>query len=161
MRNFHVSEEDREELVQDVLLKVWKALPDFLYERERCRFRTWLATVTRNTALNFVNSAYSRNRKRLVDHGDEVIKLCSTDSVLDEREENEWRIFITRKAWDKVQALFDERYLIIYSKMLKGATASELAAELNVKEESVLRYRRKVQLAMSRELRSLNSELDG
>ena len=161
IRDFQVTEEDREELVQDVLLKVWKALPGFLYERERCRFRTWLARVTRNTALNFVNTAHSRNQKRAVDNGDEVIKLYSCDSLLDEREENEWRIFITRKAWTNVQQHFNERYITIYSEMLKGSSTTELAAELNVEEESVLRYRRKVQQAMNRELRSINSELDG
>ena len=40
IKNEGIEHEDNEELTQDVLVKVWKALEDFFYEPERCRFRT-------------------------------------------------------------------------------------------------------------------------
>jgi DNA-directed RNA polymerase specialized sigma24 family protein len=43
---------NREDLLQDIMLKAWKALPNFPYDERRGRFRGWLATVTKNTALD-------------------------------------------------------------------------------------------------------------
>ena len=48
---------DFEDLVQDVLLKLWKGLDS--YDKEKSKFRTWLSHVTRNTVLS-----YFRTKKR-------------------------------------------------------------------------------------------------
>ena len=40
VKQFSLNHEDCEELTQDVLVKIWKALGSFLYEPERCKFRT-------------------------------------------------------------------------------------------------------------------------
>ncbi len=44
---------DADDLTQDVLAKVARALPDFRYEPARGRFRAWLGTVTRNELRAF------------------------------------------------------------------------------------------------------------
>ena len=43
---------DVDDLVQDILLKVWKGLPGYEYRREKARFRTWFGTIIRNTVIN-------------------------------------------------------------------------------------------------------------
>ena len=56
-----LSPEDSEDLRQAVLLKLWKKLPDFEYDDSR-RFRSWLATVTRNTVVDYVRGASRGDR---------------------------------------------------------------------------------------------------
>ncbi len=157
---FSINNEDCEELTQDVLIKIWKALPDFLYLKKRCRFRTWLAKVTRNTSLNFLNSAKNRRSQDQVTSEDNMLLLgCSGE--LDEREEKEWQLFITRKAWTNIQDKFSSDHLEIYAKMLKGTSATTLAEQFKLEVNSVYKYRKRIQAAMNRELRALESELDG
>ena len=60
IRSFGVDMNTSEDLLQDVLVKVWKALPKFEYQNERCRFRTWLCVLIRNTTYNFFKSKANR-----------------------------------------------------------------------------------------------------
>ena len=52
-----------EDLQQEILLKVWKALQDYEEDPAKAKFRTWLAAVIRNAALNYMRS-YRNQQKR-------------------------------------------------------------------------------------------------
>jgi RNA polymerase sigma factor (sigma-70 family) len=53
-----LNEHDREDLRQDILVKLHKVLPGFKLDREgRGHFRTWLWAVTRNAAIDSVRRA--------------------------------------------------------------------------------------------------------
>ena len=54
LRGMNLSHHDIEDLKQQILLKVWKGLPNFKYEPHKHRFRSWLCTVTRNTARTWL-----------------------------------------------------------------------------------------------------------
>ena len=56
---FVFSRADREDLIQEVFLKVHAALPRF---RGEAKFETWLYRITVNTSINYVNKQ-KRNRK--------------------------------------------------------------------------------------------------
>ena len=47
---------DAHELLQDVLLQVYKYLPSFEYDQTKGRFRAWLQTVTKNQVAKFFRS---------------------------------------------------------------------------------------------------------
>ncbi len=51
------SRDDMDDLVQDVLVKLWKGLKT--YDKSKSKFRTWISLITKNT----VNSFF---RKKLV-----------------------------------------------------------------------------------------------
>lgn len=53
----HLKEDEVEDVRQDVLVKLWRVLPEFQLDH-RGRFRTWLWTVTRNVVIDWVR----RNR---------------------------------------------------------------------------------------------------
>ncbi len=51
----NLNEEEVEDVRQEVLVKLWRVLPDFQLDRQgRGRFRTWLWTVTRNVTIDWV-----------------------------------------------------------------------------------------------------------
>jgi len=45
---------DTEDLVQSIILKAWKNLPDFNYKPDSGSLRSWLKTITKNTVLSFL-----------------------------------------------------------------------------------------------------------
>lgn len=158
---YGVSHEDSEEIVQDVLVKVWKAMGEFLYERERCKFRTWLSRVVKNATINFLNLKKNKMKKMEVDDSENALKNFSSGNEVDEKAETEWKLFIANKAWENIQESFSDKVLEAYSFMASGNSAAETAAKFEIEENTAFRYRTRVKDAMSREIRRLNVEMDG
>lgn len=52
VRRFVVSHEDTDDLLQEIFVKVWAALPSF---REEAQLFTWLYRIATNETLNFLN----------------------------------------------------------------------------------------------------------
>ena len=50
-RRMELNHHDALEIVQLVLIKLWRKLPDFSYDNYRGKFRNWLYTVTANRVL--------------------------------------------------------------------------------------------------------------
>ncbi|MBL9127515.1 MAG: sigma-70 family RNA polymerase sigma factor [Verrucomicrobiales bacterium] len=48
VRRHGLSEEDSDDVVQEIVVGVAARLPEFRYDPERCRFKTWLLRVARN-----------------------------------------------------------------------------------------------------------------
>ena len=156
-----VRHEDAEELVQDVLVKVWKALDSFVYQPERCKFRTWLSRVKKNATLSFLDLKAQRNRAQNLDDGETHILSLATAPALDQSEETEWMIFIASRALENLRKVFSDLHLSCYTQTLEERSVEEIAEDLGIKENTVYVYRKKVQQAMSREVARLNAELDG
>ena len=158
---YGVNHEDSEELVQDVLVKVWKAMGDFLYVRERCKFRTWLSRVVKNATINFLSLKKNKMKKMEVNDSEGALQNFSSRNEIDDKAENEWKLFIANKAWENIQSSFSEKVLEAYSYMASGKSALEAAEMYEIEENTAFRYRKRVKDAMGREIRRLNVEMDG
>lgn len=161
LKKFEVSHEDCEDLTQDVLLKTWKALESFLYEPARCRYRTWLARVCKNTVLNFLELKRNKNKKLDLEDSTESLLKLSVNAEIETNEETEWKLFLANKAWVNISRSFKENQLKAYSLMIAGKSAKEAAEVCELKENTVYLYRKNVQTAMSIEIQRLSNELDG
>ena len=160
IKQFGINKEDTDELTQDVLVKVWKALPNFLYERERCKFRAWLSRICKNTALNFLNSKTNKQAQQTVSNTEDLLSLTSTNSPLEASVEKEWKLFIANQAWSSVRQQFSDLHLNIYSFMMEGNTAADTAKKFDIKENTAFIYRKSVQEAMTHSIKRLQHELD-
>ena len=161
VKQFSLNHEDCEELTQDVLVKIWKALGSFLYEPERCKFRTWLTRVSKNAASNFVELKRNKSQRMQLDDSYEHILKLSTPSQQETNEEVEWKMFIANKAWDNIQNRFYENQLQCYKLVASGKSVEETAEALDLKTNTVYVNRKKVQAAMNIEIQRLSLELDG
>ena len=54
VRYMKLNHHDATEIVQLVIIKLWKKLPTFKYDEHRGRFRNWLHTVTANQVKDFL-----------------------------------------------------------------------------------------------------------
>ena len=158
LKHHQVRHEDIKELQQDVLIKVWKALPDFIYQAERCRFRTWLSRVTRNHCLNFCNS---KNQRKIKAEVSDEYHEKSTQPEIDLIADEEWQVFIAEKAWSNIEKLFTDKQKEVFLLVSKGKHQSEAAEELGLEANTAYVYAKKVKDVYMREIRRLNAELDG
>jgi RNA polymerase sigma-70 factor (ECF subfamily) len=79
VRKMVVDHDDADDLLQEIFVKVWKALPNF---RQDAQLYTWLYRIATNECLGFLNS---RRRKFLLpmnDVGEELAAKLEADESL-------------------------------------------------------------------------------
>ena len=80
VRRFTLSHEDADDLVQDIYIKIWNALPGF---RGESGVFTWIWRIATNTALNFVAKAKLRSALSLSSYTAEADRLIDNDPWFD------------------------------------------------------------------------------
>jgi len=152
-----ISKDDVDDLVQEVLMAVWKSLPAYEYRPEKCKFRSWLKTVTRNTVVNFYRKDEKR-QKALEDIPPQAksLKLPEIDAIA----EREWKLHISRLAWDCIKDAFNEKTLQCYLLLADGIPATEVAERMDLKVNSVHVFRQRIREKLKSEIRRLNWELN-
>jgi RNA polymerase sigma-70 factor (ECF subfamily) len=140
---------DAQDLVQEVLLKLVRALPT--YQRgDKESFRGWLFRVTVNQCRDF------RRRKatRALAGAGGLPDVSDHDRV-SELEETEYRRLLVRRGLEVIRADFSETTFAAFTKvMVEGRSPADVAAELNLSVNAVF-------LARHRVLTRLRQELDG
>lgn len=162
IRRFNVGAHDSEELLQDVLVKIWKNISKFDAEKYECRFRTWLGVMIRNTVFNFFKSKASRNSRSNVNYDDIIGKLeLMTEAEVNIISEREWKNHIAKLAWEKLKASFSEQTQKVFEESIKSDISNaELATKFAISESSVRVFKMRVRKAMHKEIIRLNSELE-
>lgn len=162
LRNFGLSIEDCEDLLQEVLLKLWKALPTYNYEKDKCRFRTWLCVIIRNTVLNFHRSKSTKNKQKNTNFEDIVSKLeLISEAEIDRISEMEWKSYISNIAWENLKSEFSGVQCDVFEASLEEEDNSKLASVFQVAESSIRVYKMRIRKALCKEISRLNLELGG
>ena len=159
---FGVQTEDSQELMQDVLVKIWKNIGKYDREKYQCRFRTWLGVMIRNTVFNFFKSKATRNAQSNVSYDDIIGKL----ELISEAEVNriadiEWKNYITNLAWDNLKESFSELTVKVFEASIDTDLSNkEIAEKFGTSESSVRVFKMRVKKAMHKEIIRLNNELE-
>ena len=150
LKGMGVEFSELEDMSQSILLKLWKSLPDFEYKPEKGSFRSWLCTVIRRSVYN-----YFRDKKKT----SEIISEESVKADVEKIAEKEWMIHIATLAWDSIADEFSESVKETYIRLSNGELAEEIAKDLNISRGTVYVYKERVQKALRKEVRRLNTEL--
>lgn len=113
--------DDAENLLQDAFVKVWKNI--HRYDQSKGRLFTWLITICRNTALNFLRS-HENTRKTAIQDSEESV---STSGLIASPAETD-HIGIT----NLVSKLDDKHKAVINLIYFWGYTQQEVAEKLNL-----------------------------
>lgn len=142
-----VSEED--DLVQNILLKVWKGLPNYEYKKEKAKFRTWLSTIIRNTVYTHYNKMKGEDGKR------EKFKVMIdnvSESSIEEIIEREWYDYIANIAMEKVKEVFSGQAIEVFKMSLDEKNAKEISEKLGLTENTVYSLRSRVKRRLKQEI---------
>ncbi len=161
IRSMNISEHDSEDILQQVLINLWNSLPKMDCKKIK-RFRSWLSTVTKNCVTDFIRKR-TREANRLEKAGKDdtltylkAIRLPEIDNIA----EREWEIHLTNLALENIEPLFSGKAVEAFRLTLQGKSVEEIAAELDLKENSVYRLKNRVKERLIQEIRHLRDELE-
>ncbi|MCM8530938.1 MAG: sigma-70 family RNA polymerase sigma factor [Lentisphaeraceae bacterium] len=151
---------DMEDLVQSIILKAWKNLPNFDYRPDKGSLRSWLKTITKNTVFSFLkrkstseSSLDEIQEKSLINYNP------ITEAEIYECMDKQWEIYIANLAWENVKDEFGETVQQIFLKLSGGESIEQIAVNLEIKENTVYQSRKRVKSRLHREIRRLNYDL--
>lgn len=148
--------EERQDIIQNTLLKVWELLPSFEYDPQKGRFRSWLTRVTVNlmkvhlTKENRLEKAISEGK---VEANDEF------DESLQKEFEREWKSFIAQKAWEGISKQLNDVMRQVFELYMEGHENLDISEKLGVAESTVRVYQKRVREKFKFELSRLEREL--
>ena len=152
---------DVDDLIQEILIKIWKSLPEHEYNKERARFRTWLSRLIRNQVVDHMRSNQSRSKKHTAFFEKEVEgQKVVAEPAVEEIIEKEWEVYVVQLALKNIESLFSSRAIEAFTMSVDGKTAEEIAMHLGVKPNSVIKLKNRVKERLMVEIRHLRSELE-
>lgn len=151
IRGMKMGHHDAEDLVQGVMLAIWQKIPEFEYNPDRSKFRTWICRITRNKVVDYIRSSTSESNKL----NNFVLEESSLPEI-EQLAENEWKAHVTDKAWEIVQKSFQSNALDCFTLLKKGESVENIAQKLEISESSVYVYSKRVKDKLIREIRLLD-----
>lgn len=119
VRKFVCSHEDADDLLQEIFMKVWTALPSF---REDARLFTWLYRIATNESLNFLRKRRLRSVLSFEDFGDSLERKLDDDPYFNGDE-------VQRRLWKAVGRLPGKQkavFILRYFDEMKYEDMSEI-----------------------------------
>lgn len=152
---------DLDDLAQDVLIRIWKSLPNFTYDQDRAKFRTWIGRLIRNQVLDHIRTTERRNRKHAAVEQDTAPGInVMAEPELERIIEREWKLHIIQLALKNISSLFSERAIAAFRMSIAGKSTAEIAAYFDVKPNSVVKLKNRVKERLIQEIKHLRNELE-
>jgi RNA polymerase sigma-70 factor (ECF subfamily) len=159
IRNMGIAESDRDELVQQTLIKLWKKLPDIDCGHSG-KFRSWLSTLTKNCVIDFIRK---RKRETALQEkaGQEELEHMSTVLPdIDKISESAWKQHLATLALDNIEPHFSGKAVKVFRLSLQGMEVAQIAGELGIQEASVYRLKTRVKARLIEEIQRLRTDLE-
>lgn len=157
IRRMGISAEDSKDIHQDIMLNIWKKLPEYR-KKPDTRFRGWLSTITSNSVKYFLRSKANLNKKH--DNFGLNQNDDSESSDLEKIANEEWEIFLTNKALENIESTFSGKGIDVFKKSLEGKSIPDIASDMNIEESSVYQLRARVKRSLIKEVSRLREMLD-
>ena len=161
VRNMKISEHDADDIVQQVMLKVWKNIAAIENDPNK-RFRSWLSTVTANCVKDFVRKRKldaARLEKAAQDNTLaylDAIRLPDIEDIAERR----WGVHVFNLALERIDGLFSGKAIQVFLLSLEGVSVEEIAERMELKENSVYRLKNRVKERLALEIKQLREELE-
>lgn len=153
--NWNINPSEVDDLVQKVMMISWEKIKEFEYDKSRGLFRSWLIRIARNTVMNFMKTS-KRYDDKLKNFSDEQLAKANEQSDIVEKE---WRVHISKLAWKSIRGNYDENAQNAFDLITQGRSNKEVAEALDLKQNTVAVYKKRITEALRSEIRRLDSFL--
>lgn len=157
LRKSNISVDEIDDLIQNILLRIWKGLPNYEYRKEKARFRTWLSTIIRNNIISHITRLKGKSDKfQTYESQIETVSETEIEEVI----KTEWLDYIASLAMKKVQDVFSGNAIEVFRLSLAEKSAREIAQELSITEESVFVLRSRVKSRLKKEISEIRNQIE-
>lgn len=162
IRSMEVPADDADDLLQQTLIAIWKSLPDYQYNPEQAKFRTWLNKVTRNQVLSHFRKKQSHKHKleKFVDQGHAQTDDSEQSDIHEAMFSKEWELFLSNAAMRNIEQYFSANALAAFKLFLEGKDSTQISQELEVNRDSVYKYISRIKAKLTEEIAHLKHDLD-
>jgi RNA polymerase sigma-70 factor (ECF subfamily) len=133
---------DCDDVVQEVLVSLTKALPGFEYDPQRGKFRSYLKTIA-------LHAMFKRGQKKRgevdLEHVSQVTRAAASDEAVSAAWEEEWRQYHMRQAMRQIEMEFNRADVDAFQRYaIDGQDAAETAAALNMSVDQVYQAKSRI-----------------
>ena len=161
IRKIGVPADDVEDIMQRIMLKLWKQLPKMdTYEIRR--FRGYLSKVVQNSIFDFIKIKTQQSKKidLLIAHPDASSLRTNDSPEIHEIAQKEWEQYLSNLALKNISEQFSGNAIEAFKMSMQGETLEDIALHLDIKSHSVYRLRSRVKERLIKEIRRLRLELE-
>jgi RNA polymerase sigma-70 factor (ECF subfamily) len=153
-----VAQPEVDDLVQVILVAIWKNLSDFTPDSSRAKFRTWLSKIIRSKAINYFRD-HSLYELRLAQVSDEynLNGAFLSENNLEKIIEKDWRRYLTQQALKNIQSNFSGLAIEVFKRSLRGLPTEKIAQDLGIAKSSVRTLKSRVQRELIKEISNLRN----
>lgn len=119
-----------------------------------------MSRVIKNTLIDEIRSHKTRSQSNQK-FQEEFLHQNNHSSELEELVEEEWKIYLTHKALEKVKVKFKGKAIQVFERSMDGEDADTIASQLDLKKNTVYRLKKRVQIALREEIQALQYLLEG
>lgn len=144
-----VSPQDRDDIAQDVMVSVLKALPGFRHDRSRGRFRGYLRSSVSHALATFAKRFRTAERTARDPVDPDTIPAAEPDGT----PERMWRVWTLAFERIRRSGRFEPNSLAMFRRfVVEGLPAAEVAAEFKTNPNAVYQCKNRVMSAVRDEL---------
>ena len=160
-----LTEAEAEDVVQDTVIAVAKAIQDFKYEPEKCAFKTWLHAIAKRQIANQFRKRQGKGR--LLEPlpgglGDEASAKDIPDPAslaLDETWERDWELNLLRGATERVKRRVSPAQFQIFEYLvLQDHSVGETARALGISSARVYLAKHRISAQVRQEVAYLRTK---
>lgn len=158
LREMGVPREEVDDIFQKVLIALSQSLPS--YDRDKARFRTWLSSVIRNTAISHLKKeqGYQKRVGKLDDPS--YLQQLGNPEEVDAMIEREWASYIADQAMAKVKQAFKGQAIDVFELSLDGLSTEAIAEKTGLAISTVYTLRKRVKKRLYLEILELTQDLE-
>ncbi len=133
---------DCDDVVQDVLLSMSKAMPAFRYDPSKGKFRSYLKTVTLHAIFK---KSHQKRGEATLERIEEATRFADGDAEVEEVWEHQWRQYHLRMAMRVIDAEFGETNRKAFRRYaVEGGDARQTAEELGMSLDQVYQAKSRI-----------------
>ena len=159
-RRINLNHTEAEELVQQVMIKLWKKIPELKVDKNK-RFRSWICQVTRNTVIDHFRTLQRRQNRLEKAYGSEHWDYYREDSLpeFEALAEKEWENYLVNMALQNIKEKVSEKMFTVFLELQKGKNHKQISDEQEMPLNSVYVYQKRMTAKLKEEIDRLNQEL--